>query len=116
MAKHITGVSDEVLSILMKYDFPGNIRELENIIEHAMILCRGERIESAHLPDYLSQPILTAQKNANNTNKPLENLEAEFIRKVLEKNDWNIRKSAEELGMHRSTLWRKIQRFNIKKP
>ncbi|MBE9541603.1 MAG: sigma 54-interacting transcriptional regulator, partial [Proteobacteria bacterium] len=51
--KEIAGVSQEVLSILMAYDFPGNVRELENIIEHATVLCQGGLIESQHLPDYL---------------------------------------------------------------
>lgn len=49
--KEITGISPEVLSILMAYDFPGNVRELENIVEHATVLCRGALIEGQHLPD-----------------------------------------------------------------
>lgn len=116
MGKHITGVSEETLDILMRYDFPGNVRELENIIEHSMILCRGERIEPVHLPEYLYQPVLVTQKNSKSITKPFHSLEAEFIRKVLEKNNWNIRKSALELGIHRTTLWRKMQKFGIKKP
>jgi transcriptional regulator with PAS, ATPase and Fis domain len=110
MGKSITGVSDEVLSLLMKYDFPGNIRELENIIEHAFVLCKGNFIELGHLPTELSNP---KQNYSRQTTWPLENAEVETIRKILEKYDGNRLKTAQELGIDRTTLWRKMKKYGF---
>ena len=118
--KEITGVSQEVLVSLMAYDFPGNVRELENIIEHATVLCRGELIEIQHLPDYL-QPALPLIETG--TQKPFPSkrikwtdLERGFILQVLRENNWNRKATARELGIGRQTLWRKIKRLNIQLP
>ncbi|MBM3241292.1 PAS domain-containing protein [Candidatus Poribacteria bacterium] len=110
MGKSIAGVSDEVLSRLMKYDFPGNIRELENIIEHAFVLCKGNFIELEHLPTELSNP---KQNYSRQTAWPLENAEAETIRKILEKHGGNRLKAAQELGIDRTTLWRKMKKYGF---
>ncbi len=118
--KEITGVSQEVLVSLMAYDFPGNVRELENIIEHATVLCRGELIEIQHLPDYL-QPALSLKETG--TQKPVSSkrvkwadLERGFLLQVLRDNNWNRQEAARELGIGRQTLWRKIKRLNIQLP
>ena len=110
MGKNITGVSDEVLSLLMKYNFPGNIRELENMMEHAFVLCKGDFIELEHLPTELSN---AKQNYSKQTTWPLENAEAETIRKVLEKYDGNRLKTAQELGIDRTTLWRKMKKYGF---
>ncbi len=115
--KQITGISPEVLSILMTYDFPGNARELENIIEHATVLCRGGLIEIQHLPDYLHRAVPlteTGTRGPAPTKKvKWADLEREFLLQVLEDNNWNRRASARELGIGRQTLWRKMKRLNI---
>ncbi len=109
--KDITGVSPEVLNILMKHDFPGNVRELENIIEHSFVLCRGKLILPEHLPDYL-------QPSQARVSPPLtlNELEAQFIVDALRRNGWNRIATAKELGIHQTTLWRKMKRFGIQPP
>ena len=118
--KEITGVSQQVLVSLMAYDFPGNVRELENIIEHATVLCRGELIEIQHLPDYL-QPALPLIETE--TQKPFPSkrikwtdLERGFLLQVLRDNNWNRQATARELSIGRQTLWRKIKRLNMQLP
>jgi len=118
--KEITGISPEVLSILMAYDFPGNVRELGNIVEHATVLCRGALIESQHLPDYL-QPTLPLRETATQGPVPSKrikwaDLERGFLLQALRDNSWNRKATARELGIGRQTLWRKIKRLNIQLP
>ncbi len=117
--KEIAGVSQDVLSILMAYDFPGNVRELENIIEHATVLCRGELIESQHLPDYF-QPAIPLKKTRSqepaSSKRKWADLEKGFLLQVLKDNNWNRQATARELGIGRQTLWRKIKRLNIQLP
>jgi len=118
--KEIAGVSQEVLSILMAYDFPGNVRELENIIEHGTVLCHGGLIESQHLPDYL-QPVLPLKETGTHksvSSKRIKwvDMEREFILQVLRENNWNRKAAARELGIGRQTLWRRVKRLNIQAP
>lgn len=118
--KEITGISPEVLSILMAYDFPGNVRELENIVEHATVLCRGALIEGQHLPDYLqpSVPLKETGTQGPVSSKRIKwaDLERGFLLQALRDNSWNRKATARELGIGRQTLWRKIKRLNIQLP
>jgi len=118
--KEIAGVSQEVLSILMAYDFPGNVRELENIIEHGTVLCKGGLIESQHLPDYL-QPTRSFKETGTHkyiSSKRIKwaDMERGFILQVLRENNWNRKAAARELGIGRQTLWRRVKRLNIQLP
>ncbi|PKK82378.1 MAG: Fis family transcriptional regulator [candidate division Zixibacteria bacterium HGW-Zixibacteria-1] len=110
--KLISDISPEVLSILMQYDFPGNIRELENIIEHAFVICRSGIIEVNDLPENLRPE----QESPAIESRSMVDLEARFIVEALRKNDWNRQKTASQLGMHKTTLWRKIKKLGIKLP
>jgi len=111
--KDIAGVSPEVLAILMNHDFPGNVRELENIIEHAFVLCRGNIIMAAHLPQNLRpEPDGVSSSSATS----ISELEAHFIRDCLQRHNWNRTAAAQELDMHKTTLWRKMRRLAIKPP
>ena len=115
--KEIEGVSQEVLSVLMAYDFPGNVRELENIVEHSTVLCQGGPIEGQHLPDYL-QPAHLIKKTGNHTSVSSKrikwvDMEREFTLQVLRENNWNRKAAAKELGIGRQTLWRRLKRLNI---
>lgn len=111
--KNVSGVSHEVMSFLMRYDFPGNVRELENIIEHGFVMCKGEMIELRHLPQVLSDSARETVMEEKEISKPLQTAEAEVIRKALERNKGNRLRTARELGINRSTLWRKIKRYGV---
>jgi len=111
--KNLSGVSDEVMAFLMGYGFPGNVRELENIIEHAFVMCKGEMIELRHLPPELIESSKETAIREEEVSKPLQTAEAEAILKALERNKGNRLRTARELGINRSTLWRKIKRYGI---
>ncbi len=111
--KPVTGITREVLDLLMDHNYPGNVRELENIIEHAFVLCPGNTIEVDHLPDHiLSQELAATHSRAKN----LAELESNFLVSVLEKNRWSRQDTAKELGIHKTTLLRKIRRLGIALP
>jgi len=111
--KRIASISPDVMAVLMGYDFPGNVRELENIVEHAFVLCRGGMIQIEHLPEHLRPPeegaVISGTKN-------LEELEARFLLDTLRRNNWSRQATARELGVHKTTLWRKIRRLGIELP
>jgi PAS domain S-box-containing protein len=110
--KSIPGIAPDVMAHLMSYDFPGNVRELENIIEHAFVLCKGGLIRFDHLPEHLRPEAKPEVSPAGS----LEELEARFIREALRRNNWNRQATALELGMHKTTLWRKIRQLGITLP
>ena len=113
--KNIINVSPGSLSILMKHDYPGNVRELENIIEHAFILCFQGMIEPDHLPEYLL-PRDRRRVSPPDTPRSLKELEADFLKTVLERNNWSRPAAARELGIHKTTLYRKIKSLGIEPP
>jgi PAS domain S-box-containing protein len=104
--KEIHGVSEEVMGILINYAYPGNVRELENIIEHAFILCKETHIQKEHLPR-----ILYDQKAPTGEKQSIQKLEEEHIIRTLQKCGTNLTKAANELGIHRTTLWRKLKKI-----
>jgi len=106
--REIEGVTDDVMKILLNHNFPGNIRELENIIEHAFILCKGEYIDSNHLPQYMKEVNITYTPEST-----LEEMEKMHILNVLERNGRNRKKTAEILGINTSTLWRKLTKYGL---
>ncbi len=113
--KKIISVSPNVMNIIMRYDFPGNVRELENIIEHGFVLCRGSIIKREHLPPELLQPDLDFDRSKRIESTPVtESIDEQArIINTIKSSGGNISKAAEILGIHRSTLWRKIKRFRI---
>jgi PAS domain S-box-containing protein len=113
--KEVMGVSDEVLALLMCYDFPGNARELENIIEHAFVLCSGGLIELGHLPAELRQGHQQAQLESGSA-MTLRSVEALHIADALRRNRGSKKAAAVELGIHPSTLYRKIKDLGIEAP
>ena len=113
--KTITGVDDEVLHILMCHDYPGNIRELENIIEHAFVLCRSGIIRIHHLPGSLADQHHPNTKT-DSLSHTLNSTEALAIMNALQRNGYNRLATARDLGMHKSTLFRKIKKLGISLP
>jgi PAS domain S-box-containing protein len=112
--KEIQGLSSEVLPALMSHDFPGNIRELENIIEYATVVCKNGLIAIEHLPDYLKvQNQVRSQKPSHEKANSLKDVERSYICDALNRNQWNRSATAAEMGIHPTTLWRKMRRLNI---
>jgi PAS domain S-box-containing protein len=109
--KEIAAVSREALNILMSYDYPGNIRELENILEHGSVLCPGGLIHVKHLPEAL-RPTLESFVRA----ETYPEMERQFIIFMLKKNKWNRLAAAREMGIHKTTLFRKIKKLDIRLP
>lgn len=108
--KEILGVSQEALALLMLYDWQGNVRELENTIEHAFVMCREKLIRREHLPGRF---LPLDKKIEGPPSRVLKDIEREAISQALERNQWNKSKTARELGIHKNTLRRKIIRFNV---
>jgi PAS domain S-box-containing protein len=112
--KDIAGVSEKVLSRLMQHDYPGNVRELENIIEQAFVLCQGGLIEYNHLP-----PELQPQTDKIDQYRPpmgLDAMEKVVLTDALHRHKGSRKKTAEELGFDVSTLYRKIKKLKIDVP
>lgn len=112
--KHIAGVSDEVLARMMEHDYPGNVRELENIIEQAFVLCRGGLIELNHLPPELRPS--TGKAASEGQPMTLKTIEKLFIAEALQRRNGNRRLAARDLGINVSTLYRKIKALGIEAP
>ena len=111
--RNIEGVSTNYLEVLKNYKFPGNVRELENIIEHAFVMCRGNTIRRNHLPSYLSRTPQNQESPMGSVERLFNQMEKETILKVLAKHKGNRSTAADELGMHRTTLWRKLRRMEL---
>ncbi len=113
--KKIIGIDNEANDYLEKYSWPGNIRELENIIERALNICDGEYIKSTDLPDYIITSINTADipQFSFNQNCSIQSVEEFLIIQALKKNKGIIKKAAEELGINRRTLYNKLNKLNI---
>ncbi|MGQ9824808.1 MAG: sigma-54 interaction domain-containing protein [Desulfotomaculales bacterium] len=111
--KDIAGVSEEALAVLMRHDYPGNVRELENIIEHAFVLAKGGLIGLEHLPAYLQNAAPGPSFSGGET---LAQIEARAIREALARNAYRRLVAARELGIDKTTLWRKMKRYGIKVP
>jgi PAS domain S-box-containing protein len=111
--KSVREISQEALSLLMFHDYPGNIRELENIIEHAFVLCPEGQIEPYCLPDHLkvSRPLSVSRGKMDSA---LKSLESQLILDTLEKNDYSRVAAARDLGIHKSTLFRKMKALGMK--
>jgi DNA-binding NtrC family response regulator len=100
---------------LMAHDYPGNVRELENIIEHAFVLCRSGLIEMHHLPAELC-PASQQNKPAQTDAKTLRAMEELMIYDALQRHRGNRRRASKELGIDTSTLYRKIRDLKIDTP
>lgn len=103
--RNIEMVSEEAMQHLLHHSYPGNVRELENALEHAFVLCRGSVIESRHLPATVCETRGADPRSSH----PLRSAEAETLRTTLAQYNGNRNLAAEALGLHRTTLWRKMK-------
>jgi len=100
--KQVQGLTDRAMKLLLAYDFPGNVRELKNIIERAFIFVDSGLIDVQHLPEHL---------HSQNLKKEMD--ERSKILEALEKAKWNRKKAAELLSIDRTTLWRKMKKYGL---
>jgi two-component system NtrC family response regulator len=107
--KQVAGISKAALNQLLRYDWPGNVRELENVIERAVVLCRGDVIETKDIP------LQTEKSTLHYDSESLSVVEKEHIKMILERTEWNLTTAAKKLGIHRNTLRLKIKEYGIEK-
>lgn len=111
--RKILFVSEDVIRLLMSYDFPGNIRELENIVEHAFVICRDDRINVEHLPMEFRDSLMASSVKTPPAHNRFRESEEKTIRDALKNNLGRRSETAKELGIHPSTLWRKMKRLGL---
>lgn len=114
--KNIVGVTPDAIAALMEYDYPGNVRELENIMERAFILCKGELIDLRCLPGEIApdRPAVTAEPTS--AANPLKAAEARAVLQALAENNGHRERTARALGIHKTTLIRKMKSLGITYP
>ncbi|MFN2341869.1 MAG: sigma-54 interaction domain-containing protein [Desulfonatronovibrio sp.] len=112
--RKVPGIDSQALSLLMAHDWPGNIRELENAVERAFILCGDNEISLKHLPIEITG--IDSFSKGSDIKSARQNLEAMAISEAIERNNYSRQAAARELGIHKSTLFRKIKELNIKLP
>ncbi len=112
----ISEVGTEAMALLLSHDYPGNIRELENIIEHAFVLCHEGKIGVAHLPAYLLHQKKEMGVDRSSMAINLQTTEAEVIVQALRRHGYNRLAAARDLGIHKSTLFRKLKKYRIALP
>lgn len=105
-------IAPEFYNCLAEYNWPGNIRELENVIEQALHMVESDILVPEHLPSRMYTPRFTEKKSDSSADK-LKGVEAKVIKDTLETYSWNISKSATALGIGRNTLYRKIKQYNL---
>jgi len=112
--KNITGIAKEVLDVFMQYNWPGNIRELINVIEYAFVLCPEGDISIAHLPaQLLGQQPLHVQQGSKTVRKLSKGNERQELIQALQSSGGNKSEAARRLGVSRVTLWKRIKKFGI---
>ncbi|MBU0961046.1 MAG: sigma-54 dependent transcriptional regulator [Proteobacteria bacterium] len=110
-SKDIKGISSQALDLLMHYSYPGNVRELENIIQHAAVLTEGQKLLPADLPFHLRK--LNLQDSFTEELPPLDEVEKRYIFKVLSKTEHNLKAAGKILNIPRTTLWRKLKKYGL---
>jgi DNA-binding NtrC family response regulator len=115
MGKEVTELAADALDLLRAYDFPGNVRELENIIERGVAITTRRSIEAAHLPDDLRELSIRTFRKKGGRIPTLEKQEQDYIAWVLQEAGGNQTLAAQLLGIDRVSLWRKLKRYEVEK-
>lgn len=115
LGKAIFGFDREVLTRFMAYQWPGNVREIRNVVEHAVLMCRSDVVGLEHLPQHLGSDAADSKTMTNGPSR-LRDQEREMIARTLEKVGWNKYQAAKQLGIARSTLYGKIKKFGLEPP
>jgi DNA-binding NtrC family response regulator len=112
--QQVKNISPEALDILLAYDYPGNVRELENIIERSLAMCREPEIQPYHLPPELNQADAVLIPPVREDSYPKQTLaehERNYIFSVLSRTNGNKSRAAKLLGIDRVSLWRKLKKY-----
>lgn len=113
LGKNVMGIDENAKNRLLQYEWPGNVRELKNVMERMMIFAESDFITENDIPE----DIISGSQDYNEKDTlSLQDAEADVVFNTLIKNNWNITKSSEELGISRLTLRRKIQKYSLEKP
>ncbi len=107
--RQVSGFTDEALALLARHRFPGNVRELENLVERAFVICGDGPIDVPHLPEELRGPVETTAASSS----PLLQAEARALSSALHRHRGNRAAVASELGIHRATLYRKMREHGL---
>jgi transcriptional regulator of acetoin/glycerol metabolism len=104
------------MELLLNYSYPGNVRELENILEHALIICQEDKILPTHLPEYLqvrpaAGPAMSSAAARNGLSS--DNRERDKLLATLQRHNWHRNKTARALRIDRTTLWRKMKKYGL---
>jgi two-component system response regulator HydG len=113
MKKSVTEISEDVIALLMHYDFPGNVRELENIMERGVALANGAVIETGHLPEDLRALNIKTFRKKEGKIPSLDEQEEAYIKWVLNEVGGNRTLAAQILGIDRVSLWRKLKKYGL---
>jgi DNA-binding NtrC family response regulator len=121
--REVVGFTEEAMGALQRYNWPGNVRELENAIERAMVLCRRPQIDIEDLPEVLQTTAMAQIVNSAvaaeipDSPQPLEAAlqgpERRIIEAALKRNAWNRQATAAELGINRTTLYKKMRKYRL---
>lgn len=111
--RNVSGITPEAYAVFMNHDWPGNVRELENLVERAFVLCGDGMIDSVHLPSELNSSIQTVE--AGHIADTLRKNERDVLISALQRNSYNCAATAKKLGIHKTTLYRKLKKLNIQR-
>lgn len=112
-AEKVTGISNSALKKLLRFEWPGNIRELENVIERAMVFCKNKIIEMDDLPDFMIEAGGSPSDVTGSMQEVVKNSERQAILGALAECGGNRRKAAALLGIDHTTFYRKVRRLNV---
>ncbi|MEK6699211.1 MAG: sigma-54 dependent transcriptional regulator [Nitrospirota bacterium] len=113
MKKPVSEISEDVIALLMNYGFPGNVRELENVVERGVALANGSIIETAHLPEDLKELTIKTFRKKEGKIPSLEEQEEAYIKWVLNEAAGNKTLASQLLGIDRVSLWRKLKKYGL---
>jgi transcriptional regulator with PAS, ATPase and Fis domain len=114
--REVTGFADDAMLTMERYHWPGNVRELQNVVERAVLLGKGPIITVADLPTEVrgsNAVVFTSVAGQKSLKEALEGPERQIIRDVLESNGWNRNATADQLGINRTTLYKKMKRLGL---
>ncbi len=113
MKKNIDGMSNKVMTFFMKYEWPGNVRQLAHVIDRSVVHCKKNKVSLGNLPPQIIER--NSENNLSQT-KTLADIESGHILNILSGNQWNMKRAAESLGIARGTLYKKMKKYDIVKP